>query len=120
MGPIFVFKASSGLTLEESIISSIFYCCYGSIEQMAEITHLFFVDDTLVFCELDEVALLNLRCVLLCLQAISDLNTNLTKFELVRLDDGNDATRLANILCYKIVELAIKKTGLSLGLIIKS
>lgn len=39
-------------------------------EQAVEFTHLFFADNTLVFCELDERVLLNLRCILLCFQAV--------------------------------------------------
>lgn len=61
------------------------------VEEQMEITFLFFVDDTLVFCKLDENALLNLRYVLLCLQAVSGLQINLSKSEFMRLGEGTIA-----------------------------
>lgn len=41
----------------------------GEGETAKEISHLFFVDATFLFCQPEERALLNLRCVLLCFQA---------------------------------------------------
>lgn len=90
----------------------------GVGEHMQEVTHLFFVDDTLGFHEPDEGALLNLRCILLRFQAVLGLNINFSKSALVRLGDGNDATKLVRVLSCKIVELPIKYLGLSLGSII--
>lgn len=86
----------------------------GVDRQVEEITHFFFAYDTLVFCKSDEGALLYFRCVLLFFQAISDLNINLIKFELVRMGGEDDATRLTNVLGYKRVELLIKYLGLHL------
>lgn len=37
----------------------------GQQENQIEITHLFFVDDTLIFCQPDISSLIFLRCVLL-------------------------------------------------------
>lgn len=68
-----------------------------------------------MFYEPDEEPLLNLGCVLLCFQVISGLNVNLTKFELVTLEDGSDATRLAKVLGCKRVELPIKCSGMPLS-----
>lgn len=57
---------------------------------MEEVAHLFFMDDNLVFYEPEERAILNLRCVLLSFQVVSELNINLIKSKLVRLYDGRD------------------------------
>lgn len=48
-------------------------------------SYLFFVDDTLICCKLKEEMILNLRCILLCFQALSRLNINLNKSEMVML-----------------------------------
>lgn len=41
---------------------------------------------------------LNLRCVLLCFQAVSGLNINLEKFEMVRIGDRVDEDIFASLL----------------------
>lgn len=64
----------------------------GDGERVEEITHLFFVDDTLLFYELNERFLLNIRCILLSFQAVLCLNINLAKSELVRLGRGGMLT----------------------------
>lgn len=67
-----------------------------------------------MYCKLDEGALLNLRCVLLGFQIVCGVNINLTKSELVRLSDGDNVTRLANVLGCKRMELSIKYLNLLL------
>lgn len=55
----------------------------GNNDKQMEISHLFFADNTLFFCQRDNNSLLNLRCILLCFQAVSGLIINYDKFELV-------------------------------------
>lgn len=50
-------------------------------------THLFFADDAMLFCEPNKEALLNLRCVMLGFKVVSKLYINMTKFKLVRLEE---------------------------------
>lgn len=47
------------------------------------ISHLLFVDDTLVFCDADKDQIHHLRCILLCFEAVSGLHINLAKSEMV-------------------------------------
>lgn len=61
---------------------------------MKEVNHLFFVDDTSVFYELDERAILNLKCGSMSFQAVFYLNINLTKSDLVRMGDKRNTSRL--------------------------
>lgn len=68
-----------------------------------EITHLFFGDNTLIFYQSKEEMILNLRCILLCFQAVSRLNISLQKFELVILRSKGNGDRLALTLGCKIV-----------------
>lgn len=58
--------------------------------------------------------LLNLKCVLLCFQAVFGLNV-----KLVKLDGGDEVTRLTDVFSCKRKELLIKYLGLPLGPIIK-
>lgn len=74
----------------------------------------FFNDDTLVFYELEESIMLNLKCVLSSFQTVYGLNINLAKSEFVSLSDGRDDTRLARMLRYKTVKLPIKYLGLTI------
>lgn len=60
----------------------------GEEKGAEEVSHLVFANDILVVCQSDVNSLLNLRCVLLCFLAISNLNINLTKFDMVKLGDG--------------------------------
>lgn len=55
----------------------------GEGEGEENIKHLFLADDTLIFCQLDERQLLNLRCVLLYFQVVSDRNIDLAKSKMV-------------------------------------
>lgn len=53
-----------------------------------EVSHLFLVNDILVFSQPD-VNSLHLRCVLLCFQVVFGLNIDLMKSEMVKLRYGN-------------------------------
>lgn len=87
----------------------------GNFGPKIEITHLFFADDTLMFCQPDINSLLTLRCILLCFQAASGLKINLHKSELVEIgNEGNEQT-LAQVLNCKTANLPIKYLGMPLG-----
>lgn len=42
----------------------------------------------MIFCQLDMEIVMNLRAILLCFQAVSGLNINLEKSEMVRIGKG--------------------------------
>ena len=42
------------------------------------VLHLLFADDTLIFCDVDEKQLCNLRCLFLCFEVASGLKINLS------------------------------------------
>lgn len=75
------------------------------------VTHLFFADDTLIFCKPDLKNLLHLRCILLCFQAVSGLKINLNKSELARIGGSGDAGPFARILGCKEVKFPFKYLG---------
>jgi len=54
------------------------------------ITHLQFADDTLLFCEANELQLKNIKRVLLSFQAFSGLAVNYSKSGLIVLGKGED------------------------------
>lgn len=86
----------------------------GKSDRKIEISHFFFTDDTVIFCQPDEKMLMNLRCVLLCFQAVSGLNSNIQKSELVRIGDTRDEKQLVGVLGCKAVKLPFKYLGLLL------
>lgn len=63
----------------------------GVGECTKETTRLFLIDDTMLFCEPNEYAMLNLICVFLGFQAVLGLSINLTKSEMIRLGDEKDS-----------------------------
>lgn len=59
--------------------------------------------------------MLNLICVLLAFQAVSIININLTKSEMVRFGDERDVESPMSVLHCRVVKLPIKYLGLPLG-----
>lgn len=86
----------------------------GRGDQQVELSHLFFTDDILSFCQLDENMILNLKCVLLCFQAISRPNIHLNKSEMVKMGNRGDRDSLPVVLECQAVQLSIKYLGLPL------
>lgn len=78
-------------------------------------SHLLFIDDTLIFCEANLDHLHILRCLFLCFEAVSALKINLAKLELVLVGSVEDVGGLADILGYRVSSLPMKYLGLPLG-----
>jgi hypothetical protein len=51
------------------------------------VSHILFVDDTLIFCEENHEQLCHLHCLFLCFEVVSRLKINLSKSELVPVGD---------------------------------
>ena len=64
-----------------------FRCSFGVMYD-AEISHLFFMDGTLIFCELDVGNLEHLRCILLLLEATLVLRVNFSKSVLIHIGEA--------------------------------
>jgi hypothetical protein len=79
------------------------------------VSHLLFADDTLIFCDSNVEQFRDLRCLLLCFEAVSGLKINLSKFEMVPVGDIGDVEELASILGCGVASLPIKYLGLPLG-----
>ncbi|KAF5463588.1 hypothetical protein F2P56_019489 [Juglans regia] len=84
------------------------------------ISHLVFVDDTLLLCELDNGHILYLRALQICFEAVFGLKVNLLKSEMVPVDIVNNVQDLANILGCKVSSLPLKYLGLLLGAAFKA
>lgn len=87
----------------------------GNGDKQIEISHPFFADDTLFFCQPDISTLLNLRCIMLCFQAVSGLNINLDKSELVEFGCDCPAPLLTKVLGCKTANFPIKYLGILFG-----
>lgn len=71
------------------------------------ISHLLFVDDTLILCEADESYFRNLQCLLLCFEAVLRLQINLPKSEAISIDSVGNVQELVVILCCRVSSLPI-------------
>lgn len=58
----------------------------GVEDHVEEVTHLFFTNDGMLFCELDRGTTLNLKFVLMGFQAVSRLSINFPESKMVRLE----------------------------------
>jgi hypothetical protein len=79
------------------------------------ISHLLFVDDTLIFCDADSDQLSNLRHVFSWFEVCSSLKINLSKFEIVAVGDVPNIEDIREILGCKLALLLMKYLGLPLG-----
>ena len=59
------------------------------------ISHLFFVDDTIVFCEASKKHLTHLSWILLWFESASGLRINLAKSEIIPIGEGEEIEELA-------------------------
>jgi hypothetical protein len=79
------------------------------------VNHLFFIDDTLIFCGAQSDHFRNLCCIFLCFKAASGLRINLGKSKIVPIGEVEDVDDLAHILGCCIASLPMKYLGLPLG-----
>ena len=79
------------------------------------ISHLLFVDDTILFCNASREEPLSIRLVLSCFQAFMGLKVNGGKSEIVLVREVNNLDALANIPQCKVGSLPMKYLGMSLG-----
>ena len=85
-----------------------------------KVSHMFFADDTLVFCGSARDQLHHLKGVFLCFEAVSGLHINLGKSEIVPVGPVPDVEALAQVLGGRIASLPMKYLGLPLGARYKS
>ena len=85
-----------------------------------EVSHLLFVEDTLIICEASKDQLLHLHWVLMWFEVISKLKINLEKSELILVGRVPIMEELADILGCKMGLLPSKYLGLPLGSTFKS
>ena len=62
------------------------------------VSHLLFVDDTILFCDISREQSLSIRLVLSCFQAFTGLKVNVGKSEIVPIGEVCNIQSLANIL----------------------
>jgi hypothetical protein len=87
----------------------------GSRSQEAMmVSHLLFAYDTLIFCDLNVEQFRDLRCLLLCFEAVSGLKINLSKSKIVPVIEVGDVGELASILGCGVASLPLKYLGLPL------
>jgi hypothetical protein len=79
------------------------------------VSHLLFMDDTLIFCDAILSQIEHLRFVFTWFAAISDLKTNLSKSEIVPIRDVLNLEDLILVLGCKTASLLMKYLGLALG-----
>ena len=79
------------------------------------ISHLLFVDDTILFCDVSREQMLSIRLALSCFQAFTGLKINVGKSEIVLVGEVNNLDALAYILHCRVGSLPMKYLGMSLG-----
>jgi hypothetical protein len=72
------------------------------------VSHLLFVDDTLVFCGADDSQIRHIGALLVCFEAVSGLKVNLSKSALIPVGHVDDANQLAGLLGCGVSSLPLK------------
>lgn len=104
---LIVMKALNALIGKASELNLLKGITVGKGTNAVQVSHFFFVDDSLIFCQPEAKNLLHLRCVLVCFQLVFGLKVNLRKTEMVRFGDTSDENYLAGIMGCKAAELPI-------------
>ena len=84
------------------------------------VSHLLFVDDTILFCDASREQILSIRLVLTCFQAFTSLKVNVGKSEIVPIGEVRNIQSLANILQYRVESLPMIYLGMPLGTLYKT
>ena len=79
------------------------------------ISHLLYADDTILFCDADPDQLLYVRIVLTCFEAVTGLQVNMAKSEMVPVGEVQNISKLADSLCCHIGGLPLSYLGMPLG-----
>ncbi|KAJ9683301.1 hypothetical protein PVL29_019053 [Vitis rotundifolia] len=87
----------------------------GDRRSPLNISHLFFADDTIVFCEANKEHLTHLSWILFWFEAASGLRINLAKSEIIQVGEVVEIEELAVELGCKVGSLPSQYLGLPLG-----
>ncbi|XP_023928181.2 uncharacterized protein LOC112039538 [Quercus suber] len=87
----------------------------NSVGSLLTVSHLLFVDDTLIFCDVDSHHLAALRGILARFEVVSWLKINLPKSEVVPIGNVPNMDELVEILGCQQSSLPLKYLGLPLG-----
>ena len=79
----------------------------------AHISHLLFIDDTILFCHSSREQVLSTRLALSCFQAFTGLKVNVEKSEIVLVGEVGNIGVLANILRCRVGSLPMKYLGMT-------
>ena len=79
------------------------------------VSHLLFVDDTLLFCEDDRDQLIFWKWVVICFEVVSGLKINLQKSKIIPIGGVEEVDRAATVFGCKVGNLPTNYLGLPLG-----
>lgn len=74
----------------------------GNGDKKVVVSHILYVDDTLLLCEAKKEQFLHLRGILLASEAVTDLKNNLSKSSLFSVNVDSNVEELANFMGCKV------------------
>jgi hypothetical protein len=97
--------------LEKAKMAGVIKCVIPDL--IEGVTHLQYVDDTVIFLEANDECVTNLKFILYCFEKMSGLKVNFHKSEVIVLGvSKEESTRIANCFNYKEGELPMKYLGI--------